>query len=307
MAFAVSVRGLRKNYGNFTAVDGIDFDVEQGHLFAFLGPNGAGKSTTINIMSTLLSKDEGQVLVNGFEVGKQDNDVRKSIGLVFQDNVLDALLTVKENLLVRGGLYGDSTAELHRQLKKVTEVMDIGELLHRPYGKLSGGQRRRAEIARALMNHPEILIMDEPTTGLDPQTRLKVWENITLLQKELKMTVFLTTHYMEEAAGADMVAVIDHGRIIATDTPAQLRAKYTQDVLRLMSDDGAALTDTLARKGYKPVAEGGFIEVKVHDSMEALRLLNELEGGYIGFEVVRGKMDDMFISLTGRAIREEES
>lgn len=305
MSLAISVQGLRKNYGNFTAVDGIDFVVEQGHLFAFLGPNGAGKSTTINILSTLLTKDAGQVIVNNFEVGKQDNEVRRSIGLVFQDNMLDALLTVKENLMVRGGLYGDSAAVLHAQLKKVCEVMDIGELLNRPYGKLSGGQRRRAEIARALMNHPEILIMDEPTTGLDPQTRLKVWENITLLQKELNMTVFLTTHYMEEAVGADQVAVIDHGKIIATGTPAELRSKYTQDVLRMVGD-AAPLTERLAQKGYNPVSEGGVIEVKVHDSMEALRLLNELEGSYTGFEVVRGRMDDMFINLTGRAIRGEE-
>jgi len=215
LSHIINVSNLKKNYGNVKAVKGIDFHVNEGQLFAFLGPNGAGKTTTIDIICTLLKPDSGAVTVNGYTLGKQDDKIRKNIGIVFQDNLLDNLLTVKENLYTRGSFYGLSKKELLVAVEKAARAADVESFYNRPYGKISGGQRRRADIVRALVNTPKILFLDEPTTGLDPQTRKSVWDTIRNLQKGTGMTVFLTTHYMEEAAKADYVAVIDNGQISA--------------------------------------------------------------------------------------------
>lgn len=305
MENVIEVQRLVKRYGTFTAVDGIDLRVKRGQLYAFLGPNGAGKSTTINILCTLLQKDAGTVTVAGFSADTQGESIRRRIGVVFQDNVLDSLLTVEENLLTRGALYGLTGRELKKNLGHIAQVMDIKEILRRPFGKLSGGQKRRAEIARALMNSPEILILDEPTTGLDPQTRINVWQIISRLQAELGMTVFLTTHYMEEAGAAHYADIIDHGKIVASGTPGQLKAQYSTDTLRLVPADTAALLATLQAKGLQPQTTADALALPVKDSLTALALLKELEGQYRAFEVIKGSMDDVFVNITGHAIRED--
>jgi ABC-type multidrug transport system, ATPase component len=222
----IEVNELHKSYKDVHAVNGISFYVETGKLFAFLGPNGAGKSTTIDMICTFLKPDGGTVTVDGFQLGKKDNDIRRTIGAVFQDGLLDNLLTAEENLRTRGALYGLRGAALNKAVAKALAAVNIEDLAKRQYGKLSGGQRRRCDIARALVNTPKVLFLDEPTTGLDPQTRKAVWDTVITLQKETDMTVFLTTHYMEEAAEADYVIVIDNGKIAAKGTPAELRSLF---------------------------------------------------------------------------------
>ena len=241
----ITVENLKKSYGNVKAVNGIDFFVNEGELFAFLGPNGAGKTTTIDVICTLLAPDAGTVTVNGYKLGKNDDKIRQCIGVVFQDSILDNLLTVKENLFTRGSFYGMSQKQLAEAVKKAAGAADVSSFINRPYGKLSGGQRRRADIARALVNTPKVLFLDEPTTGLDPQTRKSVWDTIRSLQKDTGMTVFLTTHYMEEAAGADYVAIIDNGLISAKGTPGELREKYSSDTLHLLPKDNIKLEEFL--------------------------------------------------------------
>lgn len=306
MSEIIRVKDLKKKYGDITAVDGISFAVQEGSLFAFLGPNGAGKSTTINIISTLLDKDEGTVFVAGYELGKQDKEIRESICSVFQENILDDLLSVRENLILRAGLYGKSKQQSVDRMAKVADLMGIKDILKRRFGKLSGGQKRRVEIARALMSDPRILILDEPTTGLDPQTRISVWKTIEKLQRELKMTVFLTTHYMEEAANADMVAIIDFGKIVACDTPNNLKARYSSDVLSLVPHDFDGVFTLLRQRGYTPVRNGDKLQVDVKNSLEAYHLLKEIEGQFDAFEVIRCSMDALFINITGHAIRDGE-
>lgn len=304
MEHIIEVRGLKKSYGKIDAVRGIDFYVEKGSLFAFLGPNGAGKSTTIDMICTLLQPDAGTALIDGKELGKQDSDIRKVIGAVFQDGVLDNLLTVQENLMIRGGFYGLSGSDLKRAVKDAAENAGVTELLKRPYGKLSGGQRRRADIARSLIHHPKILFLDEPTTGLDPQTRKSVWETIQALQKQTGMTIFLTTHYMEEATEADYVIVIDNGKIAAQGTPTYLKQTYASDMLKLSAKDMAALGKMLSDLGIDNKRISGQYIVKIKETMDALPLIDKLKGHIDGFEVVNGTMDDAFIGITGRELRE---
>lgn len=303
----IEVENLTKRYGAVTAVDGISFTVREGDLFAFLGPNGAGKSTTINIICTLLRQSAGRVTVCGFDVDRQAEAVRKQIGVVFQDNVLDDLLTVRENLASRGELYGLRGAALRDRIGASARQMDIADLLPRRYGKLSGGQRRRAEVARALMSDPRVLFLDEPTTGLDPQTRRKVWEIIRSLRRQSRITVFLTTHYMEEAGDADDVAIIDLGRIVARGTPNGLKKQYSRDTLVVDPLDGPRVEALLRERGRQAVRQADVLRVPVADSMEGLAILREIEQDIRGFEMARGSMDDVFIAITGRSIREEEA
>lgn len=300
----IEVSGLAKSYKDVKAVRGIDFYVDTGTLFAFLGPNGAGKSTTIDMICTLLEPDNGLVMVNGFRLGKQDADIRASIGVVFQDSVLDALLTVRENMEMRAGLYGLKGDQLARSIKKAAHAAEVEEFLDRRYGKLSGGQRRRADIARSLVNTPKILFLDEPTTGLDPQTRKSVWDTIRALQTEEGLTVFLTTHYMEEAANADYVAVIDKGTITAKGTPAALREEYSSDYLVMSATDEKAVSDILYRQGIEFTLNGTRINVKLEKTIDALPILKQLEKNLSGFEVISGSMDDAFLAITGGSVRE---
>ena len=305
----IEVQGLRKAYGPVEAVRGIDFYVERGKVFAFLGPNGAGKSTTIDALCTLLRPDSGHVTVAGCELGRQDSDIRARIGVVFQDSVLDRLLTVRENLATRARFYGLAHKEMGGALQTAIAAADIGDFADRPYGKLSGGQRRRADIARALVNTPEILFLDEPTTGLDPQTRRSVWNTIFDIQRSRGMSVFFSTHYMEEASMADYIIIIDKGLIAARGTPAQLKEQYAQDTLRLVPADAAALEEKLEALGHPFTRqESGriFVPVEEQGMNATLGLLNEIAPLITNFEAVHGTMDDVFLNVIGEKQGERE-
>ena len=300
----IEVSGLKKSFGAIEAVKGIDFYVEKGSFFAFLGPNGAGKSTTINMIGTLLRPDEGEVILDGYTLGKEDDKIRSVVGTVFQDHVLDNLLTVRENLVTRGSFYYSNQKDLLAAVDYAAQSTGVTGYLNRPYGKLSGGQKRRSDIARALVNAPKILILDEPTTGLDPQTRQNVWEAIEQLRKEKNMTIFLTTHYMEEAAKADYVVVIDGGNIAAKGTPAQLKEQYSTDHLILHTDDTDGVMDILKPLDLPCEVLGDTITVRLKSTMQALPLLEQCKDRILGFQVVEGNMDDAFIHITGKEIRE---
>lgn len=300
----IEVNNLKKSFGKFEAVKGLNFHVKEGSLFAFLGPNGAGKSTTINIISTLLSPTEGDIKINGYSLGKDDFSIRSSIGIVFQESLLDPLLTVKENLFIRGQFYGLSKSELKMSINKAAKTADILDFIDRPYGKLSGGQRRRADIARALINTPKILFLDEPTTGLDPQTRKNVWETIQKLQRENGMTVFLTTHYMEEAAKADYIVIIDDGIISAQGTPLDLKLKYSSDTLRLKPLDKDKLCTSLNNEKVFFDSIGEILVIPIKSTLDSINIINKIKDNIEGFEVVNGTMDDVFINITGKEIRE---
>ena len=300
----IEVKNLCKNYGEVKAVKGIDFFVEKGKLFAFLGPNGAGKSTTIDVICTFLKATEGTVTVDGFTVGKDDVKIRKIIGAVFQDGLLDNILTVEENLYSRGSLYGLKGKSLADAVNNAANLVGVTELLKRPYGKLSGGQRRRCDIARALINTPKILFLDEPTTGLDPQTRKAVWEIIEKLKQNNGMTIFFTTHYMEEAAGADFVEIIDNGLIVAQGTPNQLKEKHSKDKLLLTPKNHDALVEKLKEAKLKYKTNVDVISVDISDTMDALPIIEKLKNDIDSFEVLKGTMDDVFINITGKEIRQ---
>lgn len=298
----IKIHDMHKSYGSLKAVDGISLEVPEGALFAFLGPNGAGKSTTINVLCTLLSKDTGEVTLNGHLLGRDDDAIRHDIGVVFQKSFLDDLLSVRENLASRGAFYAIPHGELAERIETLARQLSLGEFLDRPYGKLSGGQRRRADIARALINHPRILFLDEPTTGLDPQTRQAIWTYIDGLRAQHHMTIFLTTHYMEEAARCDEVCIIDHGKILELGTPSRLKLKYAPTLLKLR---GHLKASDLAAFTYPHSLKNGGYEVVVPDSMAALPILEALKASLESFEVVEGTMDAVFLALTGNLIRED--
>lgn len=300
----IEVNHLSKSYGSIHAVKDVSLFVKQGKLFAFLGPNGAGKSTTINSICTFLKPDKGEVSVNGYRLGEDDDRIRDSIGVVFQESLLDRLLTVEENLYIRGSFYHLKGKALKEAVKKACQAVEIESLLKRPYGKLSGGQRRRADIARALVHTPKILFLDEPTTGLDPQTRKNVWDTVKRLQKEQGMTVFLTTHYMEEAEEADYCVVVDDGRIAAEGTPFDLKEKYAKDKLCLKPGREPEIIKLLSEKGISYEKKADLLEIKLQTTMEALPLLKAAEPFLEGFTVVKGSMDDVFLEITGKEIRE---
>ncbi|MFA6729894.1 MAG: ABC transporter ATP-binding protein [Eubacteriales bacterium] len=300
MEKALEVHGLKKHYGPVKAVDGIDFYLNKGELFAFLGPNGSGKSTTIDMICTYLKPDAGRADINGFELGREDDKIRNSVGVVFQDGLLDGLLTVSENLTARASLYGLWGAKLKEAVAAGAEKAGVTELLSQRYGRLSGGEKRRCDIARALVNTPKILFLDEPTTGLDPQARKDIWQTIEDLRRGAGTTVFLTTHYMEEAAGADYVHVIKKGKIIAGGTPAELKEKHTNDRLTLSSANPKALCALLGEKNLNFSVCGNKITVSLESTMEAIGVLDEIKRCITGFEVMAGTMDDAFINIIGK-------
>jgi multidrug/hemolysin transport system ATP-binding protein len=300
----ITVHELKKSYGDVLAVNGISFYVERGKVFSFLGPNGAGKSTTIDIICTFLQPDEGAVTIDGYVLGSDDESIRSVIGVVFQQSLLDPSLTVRENLRVRGSFYGLKGAALDEAVARAAAYTDVIEFIDRRYGKLSGGQRRRADVARALVNSPKILFLDEPTTGLDPQTRKLVWETIQNLRDQTGMTVFLTTHYMDEAGASDYVIVIDDGELAAKGTPLDLKKKYASDMLRLSPKDAASLEQALQENGIRYDQSFGQFHIKIPSTLDALPLLERLQPYIDGFEVVNGTMDDVFIGITGKEIRE---
>ena len=262
----IEVKNLKKYFGEIKAVDDISFSVEKGSLFAFLGLNGAGKSTTINIICGDLQKDFGEVLVSYKDVDSDIKSIKPMLGVVYQDSILDKFLTVKDNLECRATLYGLTKQEFDNRLNKIDELFKVKELLNRPVGKLSGGQRRRVDIARAILHNPSILILDEPTTGLDPQTRKMVWSAVEKLRKENNITVFLTTHYMEEVTDADNVVILDAGKIVAMGSPLELKTRFTGDYIRLYN-----VSENDVKKlnvPYKKQPECFVIEVKNLDKWE---------------------------------------
>jgi len=300
----IEVSGLVKSYGKVAAVRGIDFYAETGKLFAFLGPNGAGKSTTIDILVTLLAPDGGSVMINGHQLGKDDVVIRNEIGVVFQDSLLDNFLTVKENLYMRAGFYGITGEKLHESVKRAVETTGVSEFLDRPYGKLSGGQRRRSDIARALVHTPKILFLDEPTTGLDPQTRKNIWATIRDLQQQNGTTVFLTTHYMEEAADADYICVIDNGLIAAKGSPTELKHQYSSDLLKLQTNNHDKLVEILGTLHTEFNCIHDIFTIKLKSTVDAVPIVTVCKDILTNVEILNGTMDDAFIGITGKEIRE---
>lgn len=294
----IEIQGLNKAFGDVKAVQDLSFHVKRGELFAFLGVNGAGKSTTISIMCGQLAKDSGVVEICDKSIEKNMIEVKQKLGVVFQNSVLDSALSVKDNLVGRARLYGISGKALNDKLDELDELLNIKELYTRTVGKLSGGQRRRIDIARALLHDPQILILDEPTTGLDPQTRKMLWNVISSLRQERGLTVFLTTHYMEEAADADYVVILDSGKIVAEGTPLMLKNTYTGDFITVYGADEAEVQ--ALGKQYEAIHDA--YRISVENTQEAARLITESPALFKDFEVTKGKMDDVFLAATGKRL-----
>lgn len=294
----LKISHLSKSFGDVKAVKDISFQVKRGELFAFLGVNGAGKSTTISIICGQLRGDRGTVQINGNDLEKMGKKVGEMLGVVFQDSVLDKPLTVKENLKSRAALYGITGKAFEERLQELVEILDFADYLNRPVGKLSGGQRRRIDIARALLHRPEILILDEPTTGLDPQTRLLIWDVIEKLRINEGLTVFLTTHYMEEAANAGYVIILDKGSIVAEGTPFELKTEYVQDTMSVygVTEDEIKVLG----RDYKKIRDG--YQIKVKNTSEVTQMIVEHQELFRDYEVVKGGMDDVFLAVTGRTL-----
>lgn len=294
----MEISHLYKSFGEVKAVQDLNFCVKKGELFAFLGVNGAGKSTTINIMCGELRKDSGSVRICGADLDREPDSIRRKLGVVFQGSALDKDLSVRDNLRSRAALYGIHGKAFEKRLEELTELLDFADLLKRPLGKLSGGQRRRIDIARALLHEPEILILDEPTTGLDPQTRAVLWRVIGSLRREKGMTVFLTTHYMEEAADADYVVIIDHGRIAAEGTPLTLKNTYTGDFITLYGISEEQVKTLEAN--YEAIRDA--YRVFVPDTAAATELILRYPEIFRDYEITKGKMDDVFLAVTGKKL-----
>lgn len=288
-----------KKFGKIEAVKGINLEVEKGSLFAFLGENGAGKSTTLSMICTESEPTSGEIFIDDEKLTFKNRKLfRQKLGVVFQENVLDDLLTVRENLYNRASLYGKTKAEITERLALVSSIMGIEDILNRRFEKLSGGQKRRAEIARAIMHDPEILLLDEPTTGLDPKIRVSVWKIIDYLREELGMTVFLTTHYLEEAKDADQLAVIHKGKIIAQGTPANIRSRFSVDKIFFYDAKVAELQKIMKKMNLPFKVTNRTMRVDVIDeNVEILAILNQAIGFYDSFEVIKGNLDDAFISM----------
>lgn len=297
-AHIIEIEHLKKSFGDVKAVNDLSFNVRQGELFAFLGVNGAGKSTTISIICGQLDKDAGNVTVCGESIEHGLDKIARCLGVVFQNSVLDQALSVRDNLRSRAALYGINGADFKKRLAELAELLDFGDLLGRTVGKLSGGQRRRIDIARALVHKPEILILDEPTTGLDPQTRKLLWEVVSDLRKKENMTVFLTTHYMEEAADADYVIILDSGKIAAEGTPLALKNRYTGDFITIYG-----LTDAQINELDMPHESlRDAIRVAVPDTAAATALIIKHPDLFRDYEITKGKMDDVFLAVTGHML-----
>lgn len=294
----IQIDNLSKSFGNVKAVQDLSFRVKTGELFAFLGINGAGKSTTINIMCGQLSKDSGNIQIDGHDLDKNMSLIKSELGVVFQNSVLDSALSVYDNLESRAALYGIVGAEFKERLSELADLLDFNDLLKRPVGKLSGGQRRRIDIARALFHRPKILILDEPTTGLDPQTRKTLWNVISSLRKNENMTVFLTTHYMEEAAEADYVVIIDSGKISAEGTPLELKNTYTGDYITLYGTDENTVKELGTQ--YEKIKDA--YRLFVPNTKSATELIVNHPQIFTDYEITKGKMDDVFLAVTGKTL-----
>lgn len=298
MGAIIEIEHLKKSFKDVKAVDDLSFTVREGELFAFLGVNGAGKSTTISIICGQLRKDSGKVIVDGCDIDKDIDAPKKGLGVVFQTSGIDKQLSVYENLRSRAALYGIFGKNFDEKLKVLCELLDLGEILKRPVGKLSGGQSRRVDIARAIIHDPKILILDEPTTGLDPQTRKNIWNVIEKLRRERGVTVLLTTHYMEEAADADYVVIIDSGKISAKGTPLELKNRYTGDFITIY---GAAEED-IKKFGFTYEHIRDAVRIAVPNTAAATELIVKYPELFSDYEITKGKMDDVFIAVTGKKL-----
>lgn len=304
----IKTENLTKRYENFTAVNNISFSVGKGELTGFLGVNGAGKSTTINMLSTLITPDSGTAEICGYRLGTDNSAIRRKIGIVYQQNCLDDIMTVKENLICRGILHGASKREAIIQLDKLCEILSLNEILNKKYGTLSGGQKRRCEIASALMHTPEILFLDEPTTGLDPATRQDVWKAVENLRLNTGMTVFLTTHYMEEAASAGRIIIISKGQIITEGTPYELKEKYASDSVKLYcsNENIDKICDIFMQDGISLIREDYGLKFIAKSTIETLPYINNVKNLINGFEVIQGNMDDVFLNAVGEEVLKGE-
>jgi len=300
---AIEVRNFTKKFGEFCAVDNITFSVERGSIFAFLGPNGAGKSTTINTLCTIQEKTRGDLLIHGHDVSREQDLVRKDIGIVFQESTLDQKLTVEENLKLHCDFYAVPQKEVRARIQFVLELVDLIKWRKAPVGSLSGGMKRRAEIARGLVHFPKVLFLDEPTTGLDPQTRASVWEYIQRLQKEKDITIFLTTHYMEEAEICSQVAIMDHGKIVAHDTPANLKRAHTKTTVHVGTTNFGPVREHLNHAGISFVENSTGFTFKAQQVSDAITLVSEFKDSIQDLEILKGTLNDVFLAITGKEIR----
>lgn len=298
MSSVIKIENLCKSFGQIKAVDNLSFEVEEGKLFAFLGVNGAGKSTTISIMCGTLEKDQGKVFIDGADIDKDGESLKRKLGVVFQNSVLDKSLSVYDNLLSRASLYGIFGEEFKKRIDYLAELLDFKSLYNRTVGRLSGGQRRKIDVARALVHFPKILILDEPTTGLDPQTRQTLWNVVDKFRKEQKMTVLLTTHYMEEASDADYVVIIDGGKTVAEGTPVQLKNKYTSDYIYFYNSDDSEI----AKLNLPFEKVGQATRVLVESTAKATQLIKEYPHLFVDYEITKGKMDSVFLAVTGKSL-----
>ena len=304
MTAIIDVKGFSKYYGDYLAVADVSFEVEEGSSFAFLGPNGAGKSTTINTLCTMIDKTTGTLLIDGKDVSKQQKEVRKAIGIVFQEPTLDQKMTLQENLVSHCIFYGVPRNEIDERIGMLLNLVDLVEWRNSLVSTLSGGMKRRVEIVRALVHYPKVLFLDEPTTGLDPQTRNRMWEYIMKLQKEKNITIFLTTHYIEEAEVCDRVAIMDGGRIVVNDTPQALKEQYTKTraILKIKNERKAEILFLQLEFPYEK--KGGYFHLEVKDLGSFIEVIHSLKEDILDIEIMKGNLNDVFLEITGKEIRE---
>ncbi len=303
MSNIIEVKNFTQKYGDFVAVDNISFSVAEGSVFAFLGPNGAGKSTTINTLCTIINKTSGELKINGYDVSKHKSKVREEIGIVFQDSTLDGKLTIEENLKFHCEFYNVPKNEITERLNFVLDLVDLKDWRKAPINSLSGGMKRRVEIAKGLIHYPKVLFLDEPTTGLDPQTRANIWDYIYKLQKQKNITIFLTTHYMDEAEACDKVAIMDHGKIVAFDTPYNLKKQYTSSMTKIKVADEELLTKHLNENSIKYKLSEGLFTIYSNELNVILNLISDFKHSIKDFQSNNGTLNDVFLSITGREIR----
>jgi ABC-2 type transport system ATP-binding protein len=303
MSNIIEVKNFIKKFGDFKAVDDISFEVAEGSIFAFLGPNGAGKSTTINTLCTIVDKTEGVLKINGYEVSENKSKVRNSIGIVFQESTLDGKLTVEENLKFHCEFYNVPKKDIKSRIDFVLDLVDLVEWRKAPVQSLSGGMKRRVEIARGLVHYPKVLFLDEPTTGLDPQTRANIWEYIYKLQKQKNITIFLTTHYMDEAEICDKVAIMDHGKIVAFDTPYNLKKEYTSNITKIRTSKIADLIEHLKDNAIDYDFEDDIFTIHSNKLDTVLEMTSRFKSEIIDFETKKGTLNDVFLAITGKEIR----
>lgn len=301
---SIEVTNFTKKFGDLTAVDNISFSVQEGSIFGFLGPNGAGKSTTINTLCTIQEKSSGILKINGNDVSRQKNKVRNDIGIVFQESTLDGKLTVQENLKLHCIFYHVPKNEIEERIRFVLELVDLESRRNSIVDSLSGGMKRRAEIARGLVHFPKVLFLDEPTAGLDPQTRANVWDYIHKLQQQKNITLFLTTHYMDEAEICHQVAIMDHGKIIAHDTPLNLKKKYTSTTLKIQSSETQAIIHHLENKKIRFKTDQNRLLIFATDVQDVLEIATQFKPSIEDIEINKGTLNDVFLAITGKEIRE---